>query len=130
MNNYSINRFFYVVDYKIKDGSRFFWECYGPNSWSLSCSKGTYIESLYDIDVVFDRKTLLIYEVNTNFYKDYEEINYRWIHPDYREKYIQEAKDVNQDPYIAYDDVKYTDVSSFEEWESKTREIIDKYEHN
>ena len=128
MNEYSVNRFFYIIDFKINNGDKFLWKCYGDNAWGVSNNGENYFKFTHDVGVVFDRKTLVIYEV---FCHDYDnEVSYRWIHPDYVEKVNQEAKEKDVDTSIAYDDVKFTDVSSFEEWESKTREIIDKHEHH
>lgn len=127
MNDYSVNRYFNIIDYKIDEGDKFLWKCYGDNAWGLTNSCGNCFKLTHEVDVVFDRKTLIIYEV---ICYDYDtEINYRWIHPDYQEKVNQEAKERGVDNSIAYNYVKFIDVSSFEEWESKTREIIDSYEH-
>ena len=126
MNDYSINRFFYIIDYKVIEGCRYLWKCYGDNAWGITNSGGNCFNVTYDVSVVFDRKTLVIYEVSCHDYDN--KVSYRWIHPDYIEKVNQEAKEKDDDNSIAYDDVKYTNISSFEEWESKTREIIDSYE--
>lgn len=125
MNEYSINRFFYIINYKIKEGWKFQWKSYGPDAWCLTnVSDDSWAK--YEVQVTFDTKTLLVYEVTCHEYDS--EVSYRWIHPDYVEKGNQEAKEKDVDNSIAYDDVKFTDVSSFEEWESKARDIIDSYE--
>lgn len=127
MNEYSINRFFYIIDYKLVDGCRYNWKCYGDNAWSVEYSgENCYDNIAHEVVAVFDRKTLIIYEVVC--YDYIREVNYRWIHPDYIDKVNNEAKERKVDNSIAYNNIKFTEISSFEEWESKTREIIDNYE--
>ena len=129
MNNYSINRFFYIIDYKISDGDEYLWQAYGENSWCVEYNgENCYNNITHEVVAVFDRKTLIIYEVVC--YDYINEVNYRWIHPDYIDEVNQEAKERNVDNSIAYNNIKFIEVSSFEEWESKTREIIDKHEHH
>lgn len=126
MNDYSVYRFFYVIDYKIDEGDKFLWKCYGDNAWGLTNSGGGCFKITHEVGAIFDRKTLVIYEVSCHDYDN--KVSYRWIHPDYIEKVNQEAKENDVDNSIAYDDVKFTDLVVFEGWESITREIISKYE--
>lgn len=128
MNDYSVNRYFNIIDYKILEGWKYNWNAYGINAWCLTnVSDGTWATK-YEVLATFDTKTLLIYEVTTYDYEN--EVSYRWIHPDYVEEVNQEANERNVDNSIAYNDIKFIDINSFEEWETKTREIISKYERS
>jgi hypothetical protein len=68
---------------KIVDGSKFYWECYGLNSWNLEFKKTQDCE----ISVTYDTETFVVNEIQLSDLK--REVEYRWINPDF----IQKVKD-------------------------------------
>lgn len=86
------------VQYKITDGSKFMWDCYGPNAWSIEAP---------NTDAVFDRVTHMVYEVSVT---SGDGTCYKWVDPDWVDKYVQESLTRGFDPWIAYDDVRFNTI--------------------
>lgn len=93
-----VESFLAYIEYKITGGSEFLWECYGPNAWCIE-SDHTH--------AVIDRVTHMVYEVEVNICNSK---NYKWIDPDFADKYIAEAESRKVDPWQVYDDVNYERV--------------------
>lgn len=96
-----IEDFLSAVLYKITEGSQFIWNCYGANAW--------YLDAEY-ASAVFDRCNGIVLEVSVH--GETHDINHRWIHPEYLERYINESAARGCDPWQVYDDVQYTRVDS------------------
>lgn len=83
------------IQYRITGGSEFWWDCYGPNAWSIEG---------HNTDAVFDRVTQMVYEVSLTCN---DGKCYKWVDPDFVDRYVQESKNRGFDPWIAYDDVSF-----------------------
>jgi hypothetical protein len=94
---FKLEDFNQLIEYKITSGSEYLWKCFGPNARSLDSHKAS---------AVFDAKTLDVYTIET----EVDDIQYRWIHPKYKELHDNEASRRGVDPDIAYDGVKFTDI--------------------
>jgi hypothetical protein len=92
----------------ITEGSKFMWDCYGPESWFLDSK---------DINAVIDRSTGMVYEVSVH---DYDGTSYRWVDPSVIDAYTAESASRGFDPWQAYDDIKYTQILD----EAKILEMI------
>lgn len=87
------------IDYGVTEGSQFCWTCYGPDAWYLDAGS---------VSAVIDRKTGFVYEISVH--DQSQDVNHRWIHPEYLEGYVDEANSRGCDPWQAYDDVQYIRV--------------------
>lgn len=86
-----------IINYEITSGSQYLWKCFGPNARFLDSHKAS---------AVFDNVTLEVFSIET----EVDDIQYRWIRPEYIELHGQEAHRRGIDPDIAYDDVKFMNV--------------------
>jgi hypothetical protein len=92
-----IQDFLKSVNYKITEGSEYLWKCYGDNAYSISHYQNNLNDIEYEVNCVFDTVSELVYNIELIDYD--ENIGYRWIHPDYKENYLQEAENNNANEY-------------------------------
>lgn len=106
-----------VLDHKIVGGSEFQWQCW-ENARYLD------FESDYaHASVVFNSKTQEIYVAEVND-KDDVQKPYRWLNPVFKQAYIAEAKERNVDPDQAWDNKKWFDLETQEDWLEKAGAIM------
>jgi hypothetical protein len=114
-----------AVEGRITEGDSFLWDCYGNKyeMYSLSYWNQKHGEEEISSHVVYNRLTQQVFEADVI----HGEIRaYRWIHPDYR----QAAKDcaivngVESLHDYAYDDLKYTDLETEEDFVQKATSIV------
>lgn len=106
-----------VLDHKIVGGSEFQWQCW-ENARYLD------FESDYaHASVVFNSKTQEIYVAEVND-KDDVQKPYRWLNPVFKQAYIAEAKERNVNPDQAWDDKKWFDLETQEDWLEKAGAIM------
>lgn len=91
------------IGFSITSGSQFMWNCYGTDAW--------YLES-DDSNAVIDRKTGIVYEV-AYFNEDTDDC-LRWTNPDYIDAYVAESTQRGFNPWQAYDDVDFKQVTEQE----------------
>lgn len=107
------------ADYRVTEGSDFSWDCFGSNAYSLSSWNGDH--DGYSLNVIFDTRTQEVYSVEACDYKNSRA--YRFINPNYRKDYEQEAKSRNDDD-CAWDCVPWTDLEVYEDWRTKATAIV------
>ena len=101
-----------AFDYKITDGSEYLWKCY-PNARFIN------FESEYAyVSVVHCTTSSIVYEVTIDATKSdiYNAPPHRWINPDFVDAHTAECIEKNIDPAIAWDDVRWTDISEVDEF--------------
>lgn len=106
-----------ALDYKIAGGSEHCWTCYGSNARYLD------FESDYGFaSLIFDTKNQTVYcaEVNGKN-NDYA---YRWLNLEYKQSYLDECKEKKVDPNIAWDNKKWYDLETQEDWLHKASAIM------
>ena len=114
MNLEQVNNLF---QHRITDGSEYLWHCYGNNVRSIDYTS-TYACGY----VVFDTDTQTVYEVSVSPVAgswDVEPKPYRYINPDYQAAYKQEATSRGIDPSEAWDDIKWVDLETEEDFIEK-----------
>jgi hypothetical protein len=116
----TIKDFMETVDYRITEGSDFGWRCFGPNTYCLDCWNGEH--DGFSIGIVFDTKTQTVHKFEAHDYS--KQNSYRWVHPDWREIYENEAKNRGVDHSQAYDDVKYVDLEEHTDIREKAACIV------
>lgn len=106
-----------AMDHKIVGGSEHQWDCW-DNARFLD-----YESDYAHASVVFNAKTQEVYVAEVNDKLD--EVNpYRWINPEYKQVYIDEANQRNVDPDLAWDNKKWYDLETQEDWLTKARAIM------
>lgn len=98
-----IEDFLKATQYRITGGEQFGWTTFGPEARYLDCDK----EDHYSTNIIFDSATFEVYMCEMWDYVNERE--YRWISPEYIEKYKAECvlKDVD---FEAACDRKFTDL--------------------
>lgn len=107
------------ANYRITEGSEYCWNSFGGNAYSLSSWNGD--QDGHSLNVVFDITTQVVYVVEACDYKNQRA--YRYVNPDFSEKFKKEVKDRNDDD-CAWDCVPWTDLEVYEDWKSKARAIV------
>jgi hypothetical protein len=116
----TLKDYFETVDFKITEGSRYMWTCYGPAAYRLDAWNGDQLGT--NASIIFDTATHTVYEVTVYDYD--KSAAYRMIDPDYIDQYNKEAKEREVDPDQAWDSVSYTDLEVVDDWVIKARAIM------
>lgn len=111
-----------IVDYRITEGCEYTWSCYGSDAHTLTAWNGLHIKGGWSTNIVFDTKTQTVYEVEVCDYSNNRA--YRLINPEFVLAHKKEAKDRDLDFSEAWDDVKYTDLETVEDWIEKAQAIV------
>ena len=106
-----------AFNHKITGGSEFQWECY-PDARYLD-----YESDFAHGSVLFNVDTQEIYcaEVTTKEHK----YQYRWLNPLYKQDYYDECVKKNVDPDKAWDEVKWVDLETEEDFLEKANAIFE-----
>lgn len=113
----NLREFFELIDYRITEGSDYGWQCYGGHAHAIDCTADN-----YSLTVIFDRDNQTVYEVHVSDYRN--DRAYRMIHPDYESAYRAEARERGVDPDRAWDEAKYVDLETDEDFVEKAQAII------
>ena len=95
-----------LVNFKITEGSKYCWECYGPNAYTLDSWNGDH--EGHSFSIIFDTKDQTVYEVQAHDYLHNRA--YRMVNEDFQKKMRKEAKRRDTDKDQAWDDVNYVDL--------------------
>lgn len=118
----TLKEFMEAIQYQITDGSKYQWNCFGPNAYSLEFWNGEHGSTGTAASVVFDTKTQFVYQVEAWDYGYGHE--YRWIHPGYIESHAAEAESRGVDYKQSFDDNKFTDLEVPEDIMEKLTAIV------
>lgn len=106
-----------ALDHKIVGGSEHQWNCW-PNARFLDFETDYAYAS-----VVFSTETQEVYVAEVND-KDNSAKPYRWLNPIYKQSFIDEAKVRGVSHIQAWDDTKWYDLETSEDWLTKARAIM------
>lgn len=106
-----------ALQHKITGGSEFTWDCW-DNARYLD-----YESDYAHASVIFNTQTQEIYCAEVND-KDNEHKPYRWMNPEYRKFYDAEANKRGVDPNQAWDNTKWYDLETTEDWLEKAGAIM------
>lgn len=113
----TMKEFLDAIGYRITEGSRYCWDCFGPNARYLDST-----DDHYSASAIFDAETQEIYRVEiTDNVKD---LAYRLTNPAYEKAVKDEAKRRDVDDSVAWDDVRWTDLEVKEDWMEKAHAIM------
>jgi hypothetical protein len=108
-----------LVDYKITEGSEYCWSCFGSDAYSLSSWDGEH--DGYSFNIVFDNRTQVVYTVEACDYKNNRA--YRIINQDFKDMHDNEASARVVDLNEAWDNVKFVDLESDDDFIQKAMAI-------
>ena len=123
MNLGTINNAF---DHRIDNGTEYQWKCFGPRARYLD-----YVSDHADVSIIFDNSTQEIYEATVCPKKANDNVGvYRWLNPEHKARYINEANRRNIDHTKAWDDVEWTDLEVESDWLEKATAIFNGMGYN
>lgn len=118
----TMKNFLDTIKYRITDGGKYQWSCYGPNARMIDgADKSGYTDG-WSASIVFDTETQEVYEASVYDYKN--DRAYRLINPDYVTAHEEEAKSRGVDFQQAWDDIEYTDLDVDSDWLEKAAAIV------
>lgn len=118
----NITKFMELIEYKVNFGSRFLWECFGPDAFCIERWDGE--QTSPSVTAVFDTKTLVVYRATAAVVAaDLGGRAYEWIHPDYIRAYESDLEERGIDGRIAWDDVLYTRLETETDYIDKADKI-------
>lgn len=102
-----------ALSHRITGGSEYQWDCYGFDVRFLD-----YESDYAHATVIFDTQNQTVYEATVNS-KDESIKPYRWLNPDSKNKYFTECREREINPTVAWDDVKWVDLETVEDFLDK-----------
>jgi hypothetical protein len=115
-----------IVNYRITEGSKFTWDCYGHNAHTLDSWNGEH--NGHSLSIIFDTETQVVYEVQAHDYANNRA--YRMINPLYFKKYKKESKRRDCSLNEAWEDVEYTDLEVEQDYIDKATAIVNGVEYD
>ena len=116
-----LEKFMKAIDYRITNGDKFLWHCFGGNAYCIDHWDGSH--SGFSASIIFDTATQQTYSLSVYDYQ--RNRAYRWIHPDYRNQHHDEASE--RMPGIerqAWDDVDFIEIDLESDFFSKLAAIV------
>lgn len=104
----TLKDFMEAIQYKVTEGSEYLWTTYGPNARSMDYWNGNFKGAGITVNCVFDTETQEVYEMQA--WDDIEDVQYRWIHPNYLAQIVLEYENRAIDFEQSFDDNKFTDL--------------------
>jgi len=106
------------LSHRIVGGSEYLWKCFGYNARFLD-----YESDFAYASVVFNPMTGEVYQAELSAKND-DQLPYRWIDPMYKQAHVDEGKERDVDPAVAWDGVKWVDLDLAEDWLTKSHTIF------
>lgn len=116
----TLKDFMEVIGYRITEGSQYTWNCFGPNAYRLDSWNGDM--DGYTVTAVFDTVTQVVYQVEAHDYGNNR--SYRLTNLEYLDAFNGECLSKGVDPDIAWDDIRFFDLETVEDFLAKTRAIV------
>lgn len=119
----SLKEWMELVSYRITEGDKYGWQCYGDHAHQLSCWNGVHGAGGWSANIVFDTQDQTVYEV---YICDYtRDLAYRIINTEFKSDYDAESKQRGELGNQAWDGVEFTDLEVDDDFMQKTLAIID-----
>lgn len=115
----TLKDFLEVIDYQITEGWDYQWQCFGDNAYGMDHHDPD--RSANSFCIIFDKKKKIVYSVEVHDYQNSRA--YRLVNPDFAKAYKAECKEKGVKD-MAWDDVKFTDLETDEDWLEKARAIF------
>lgn len=110
-----------ITNHRITGGSEYGWNCY-PNARMLD-----YESDFAYVNVVYNTNTQEVYEADVSIKTeawDDDMRPYRWLNPEYKDIMVAEAKSRKVKWRKAWDDVKWVDLETEEDFLEKAKAIF------
>ena len=115
----TIKDFMEIIEYKVSDGSKYQWNCYGSSAWTLTHEDYPRNTTIF---IVFDTDNQTVYEMQAwdGLYKR----EYRWINEEYVDEHTAECAERNVPVHQSIDDRKFIDLEVEEDMIEKAKAIF------
>ena len=113
----TLHDFFNLFDYKVTEGSEFYWNCFGPNCRFIELKNNEIGGS-----VVFSKLNQEIFQAEV--YDEANNVAYRWMPSTAREKYFAECEDRNVPKMEAWDGCDFVDVETVNQFSDVVKSLI------
>ena len=107
-----------AFNHQIVGGSEYQWSCFGATARFLD-----YENDYAHASVVFDYLNQTVYEITVNS-KDDELKPYRWLNPQHKQSFLEEAEHKGMNANVAWDNVNWVDVEVEEDFLFKAEAIF------
>ncbi len=111
-----------AISYRITEGDRYCWSCYGPDAHHLSAWNGVHGPGGWSANIVFDTKNQTVFEVEVCDYTN--DRAYRIINPEFKSAYDAESDERGELGNQAWDDIDYIDLETEEDFLEKMAAIV------
>jgi hypothetical protein len=91
---------------RVCSGAKYMWNCWGDHARFMEFADA---DGLPFCDVVFDTKTYDVYDIQL-FVPGTDQC-FKWINPEFKDALFQESKVRNVDPFTAWDDVWFDEIT-------------------
>lgn len=116
----TIKDFMETADYRITEGSNYCWQCFGPDAFMLDSWNQEH--DGHSMGIIFDTKTHVVYQATVCDYR--QNRAYRLTNPDYQQVHRDEARSRGVELDQAWDDVRYIDLETDEDFLIKSQAIL------
>jgi len=115
----TLKEFVELIDYKITEGSKYQWDCFGPNAYTLDSWDGDY--QGHSFSILFDTQTQVVYQVEAHDYKNNRA--YRMMNADFSSAYTAECLHRGVNEKEATEDVDFVDLDIVDDFIQKSLAI-------
>lgn len=120
--DFTMNDYLILINYRIGEGSKFEWNCYGPNAYEYSYSKFSDEGYLYELNMVFDTVDRLVFQVELS---DPQNI-YKWYNPAFKDSFLEEENQLSS--MLGFPKLECEDFTNrTDEFKALINEVIKKY---
>lgn len=117
-----------TFNYRITEGDRYGWSCYGNAAHQLSAWNGKHGDGGWSGNIVFDTENQTVYEVEICDYTN--ERAYRIINPHYKKAHDAEAKNHGAYADTAWDGTNFIDLEVDKDWLEKAEAIVNGFDYD
>jgi len=122
----TLKQFMEVANFRITEGTDYCWDCYGQSAYCMDSWNGN-LEG-HSLCIIFDTQTQVVYEVQAHDYQ--RNRAYRLINPDFKLDHSEEAANRGVDFNEAWDEVRYIDLETDDDFLEKAFAIVNDQEYD
>jgi hypothetical protein len=110
---------------RVNGGDSYLWNCFGPNAQYMEFCDA---DGMGFASCVFDTKTYEVYQITMEI--PGQDQTFLWNNTSHVQQYFDECREREVDPYLAWDDVKYSVVDYGDLMLKYMADIADTYYDN
>ena len=115
----TLKEFVELIDYKITEGSKYQWDCFGPDAYGLESWNNEH--DGHSFSILFDTQTQVVYQVEAHDYKHSRA--YRMVNADFSSSHTAECLKRGVAEKEAYEGVEYVDLDDVDDFIQKSLAI-------